>query len=125
MYPEFIEMGYSPEKFLLNGLDEKCSLYDIKLLNLSFLKTYKAKSIEMYIGFLISIYADHIDNNYNEHLRLLKAKDSDLFEIISIFWRKWEKFDIANIDAIYNSDLALADSFVSDMKEWIKWKIIK
>lgn len=73
MYPEFIEMGYSPEKFLLNGLDEKCSLYDIKSLNLSFLKTYKAKSIEMYIGFLISIYADHIDNNYNEHLRLLKA----------------------------------------------------
>jgi len=118
-------MGYSPQGFLTNGLDEKCSLQDIKSLSLSFLKTYKSKSIELYIGYLISIYADHIDNNYNEHLKLLQEKESNLFEIISRFWNKWKVFDITNIDAIYNSDLELADSFISDMKDWIKQKKIK
>ena len=125
MYPEYVEMGYSPENFLLNGLDEKCSLKDIKALNLSFLKTYKAKSIELYIGYLISIYADHIDNDYNEHLKLLNEKDPDLFEIMSAFWKKWEDFDITKIDAIYNSDIELANSFVSDMEEWVRRRKIK
>lgn len=125
MYPEYVEMGYSQKGFLTNGLDEKCSLKDIKSLSLSFLKTYKAKSIELYIGYLISIYADHIDNNYNEHLKLLQEKDSNLFEIISKFWNKWKVFDITNIDAIYNSDLELANSFISDIEEWIELKKIK
>jgi hypothetical protein len=118
-------MGYSPEGFLKNGLEEKCSLQDIKTLNLSFLRTFKTKSIELYIGYLISIYADHIDNNYIEHLILLQEKDSDLFEVISNFWNKWKEFDITNIDAIYNSDIELADSFVTDMEEWIKHKKVK
>jgi hypothetical protein len=125
MYPEYLEMGYSPEGFLKNGLEEKCSLQDIKTLNLSFLRTFKTKSIELYIGYLISIYADHIDNNYIEHLILLQEKDSDLFEVISNFWNKWKEFDITNIDAIYNSDIELADSFVTDMEEWIKHKKVK
>jgi hypothetical protein len=118
-------MGYSPQGFLTNGLEEKCSLQNLKTLNLSFLKIYKAKSIELYIGYLISIYADHIDNNYNQHLKLLKEKDSDLFDLISRFWSKWKEFDITNIDAIYNSDIELADSFVTDMEEWIRHKKTK
>jgi hypothetical protein len=125
MYPEYVEMGYSPEGFITNGLNEKCSLQKIKSLNLSFLKTFKAKSIEHYIGYLISIYADHVNNDYNEHLRLLKEKDINLFEIVSKFWSQWEVFDIKNIDAIYNSDIDLTNSFISDMEEWIENKKIK
>jgi hypothetical protein len=125
MYPSYIEMGYKPENFLINGLDEKCSLNDIKLLNLSFLGMYIAKSIDRYIGYLISIYADHVSNDYREHLRLLEQKDSNLFDIISRFWNKWKVFDIENIDPIYNSDIDLAESFISDMELWIENKKIK
>jgi hypothetical protein len=125
MYPEYVEMGYSPEGFILNGLEEKCSLQEIRSLNLSFLKIFKTKSIEHYIGYLISIYADHVNNDYTEHLRLLQEKDINLFEIVSKFWCRWKVFDIENIDAIYNSDIDLANSFVSDMEEWIEFKKIK
>ncbi len=125
MYPTYIEMGYSPAKFLTNGLDEKCSLNDIKILKLSFLGKYKSKSIDKYIGYLISIYADHVDNNYAEHLKLLKEKESSLFEIVTTFWNKWKDFDIEKIDPIFNSDIDLAESFISDMEEWIENKKIK
>ncbi len=125
MYPSYIEMGYSPEKFIVNGLDEKCSIEDITNLKLTFLRKYKSLSLNKYIGFLISISADHVENDYNEHLKLLKDKDSDLFDIVSDFWKSWEVFDIENIDIFTNSDMELVDNFISNMEEWIKLKKIK
>jgi hypothetical protein len=118
-------MGYSPAKFLTNGLEEKCSLSDIKTLNLRFLGKYKSKSVDRFIGYLISIYADHIDNDYGEHLKLLKDKESDLFELVTAFWNKWKDFDIENIDPIFNSDIELAESFITDMENWVENKKIK
>lgn len=125
MYPKYSEMGYSPDKFLMNGLAEKCSINDIKKLHLKFLGKYKSDSINKFIGYLISIYADHIDNNYDEHLELLKTKESELFSIVTNFWNKWLVFDIENIDIIYNSDRELVESFMTDMENWIEYKNIK
>ncbi len=125
MYPEYLSMGYGPEKFIKNGLDEKCSIRDIQTLNLSSFGKYKSKSVDKYIGFLISIYADHVDNNYEEHLKLMQEKDSDLFEIVTSFWNKWTDFDITNIDPILNSDIDLVESFMTDMECWIENKKIK
>ena len=45
MYPKYIIMGYGPEKFIMNGLEEKCAIRDIKTLHLNFLHKYKSKSI--------------------------------------------------------------------------------
>ncbi|WP_225037309.1 hypothetical protein [Winogradskyella sp. SM1960] len=125
MYPKYLEMGYSPEKFIMNGLEEKCSIEDIKKLHLKFLSKYKPDSINRFIGYLISIYADHIDNTYDEHLNLLEKKEPKLFRIVTEFWNKWTEFDIENIDAINNSDLELAESFMTEMKEWIEFKKVK
>ena len=58
----------------------------IKSINLKFLGTYNSNSINRYIGNLISIYADHVDNDYTEHLKLLREKDDSLFSIITDFW---------------------------------------
>lgn len=125
MYPKFKAMGYSDEKFLMNGLKEKCSLMDIKTLHLKFLCKYKANSINKFIGYLVSIYADHIDINYEEHLALLHKKEPELFKILTDFWNKWIVFDIENIDAIYNSDIELVDSFMTDMELWFEDKKLK
>ncbi|RPH27704.1 MAG: hypothetical protein EHM93_19135 [Bacteroidales bacterium] len=119
MYSKYLEMGYGPEKFLMDALDEKCSIREIKRLHLKFLGRYKAKSIDRFIGYLISIYADHVHNDYSEHLKLLKSKDPDLFKIVTDFWNKWTKFDIETIDPIYNSDIELAESFILEMEQWI------
>lgn len=57
MYPEYLKMGYSPEKFLINGCDEKSDLVDLKNLSLKYRTSkYSSKAIEIYIGSLISIY---------------------------------------------------------------------
>lgn len=122
MYPKYLEMGYSPEKFIVNGLGEKCHIKDIKSINLKFLGTYNSNSINRYIGNLISIYADHVDNDYTEHLKLLREKDDSLFSIITDFWNSWINFDITNIDPIFNSDIELSENFITAMEFWIKDK---
>jgi len=48
-----------------------------------------------------------------------------LFGIVTDFWNKWTEFDIENIDAIYNSDIELAESFMTEMEDWIENKKIK
>ncbi len=125
MYPKYIEMGYSPEKFIMNGLEKKCSIDNIKKLHLTFLSKYKPDSINRFIGYLISIYADHIDNIYDEHLELLEKKENELFRIVTDFWNKWTEFDIENIDPIYNSDIDLAESFMTEIEQWIEFKKVK
>jgi hypothetical protein len=125
MYPKYLEMGYSPEKFIINGLDEKCLVNDVKGLHLKFLKSYKADSVNRFIGYLISIYADHIDNDYSEHLKLLNKKEPELFRIVTDFWYQWTEFDIENIDPIYNSDKDIVNSFMNEMENWIESKKIK
>ncbi len=124
MYPKFINLGYKPADFLKNSLDEKASLKDIKGLKLKFLGSYNSKAINFFIGSLFSIFADHVENDYAQHHEYLKQKDYELYSIVSDFWNKWVIFDIENIDAIYNSDLDLTNSFVDSMIEWVKNKRI-
>ena len=125
MFPKYSEMGYSPEKFLKNGLAEKCSIQDINSLNLKFSEVYDSTAINKFIGFLISIYADHIkENKYTEHLFLLKQKDSDLFKIVTDFWNSWVDFDITKINAITNSDIQLNEKFITEMEMWVNDKVL-
>src|SRR5690606_31197880 len=102
----------------------KTSISDIKRINLKFLSFYNSQSVNLFIGCLFSIFADHIkENDYTEHHKYLMKKDSVLYDIVSDFWKKWETFDIENIDPIYNSDLELTDSFIDGLTEWAKNKI--
>lgn len=125
MYPKFREMGYSPAKFIKNGLDEKCSIEDINSIGIKFMNTYNSTAVNSFIGCLISIYADHIDHNYEKHLKLMYQKDNALFDIVTEFWRNLEAFDITNIDNVYNSDIDRCENFVADMESWIENKKIK
>jgi len=70
------------------------------------------------LGSLLSIYADHVENDYSNHLRKLKEKDMVLFDIVTEFWKSWEKFDIKNIDPITNSDFELIENFIYNIRAW-------
>lgn len=125
MYPKYLDMGYSPKEFLKNGLELKTSVSDIKKIKLKFLGFYNSQSINLFIGYLFSILADHIkENDYTEHHICLKNKDLALYNIVCYFWEKWEVFDIENIDPIYNSDLELTDSFIDGLTTWANGKSI-
>jgi hypothetical protein len=119
MYPKYLEMGYSPKEFLKNGLELKTSITDIKKIKLKFLGFYNSQSVNLFIGCLFSILADHIkENDYYEHHKYFIEKDSKLYSIVVDFWNKWEVFDIENIDPIYNSDLELSDNFIDGLTDW-------
>ena len=125
MYPKYLEMGYSPKEFLENGLEYKSSISEIKKIKLKFLGFYNSQSINIFIGCLFSILADHIkENDYREHHKHLMEKDSKLYAIVCDFWKKWEILDIENIDPIYNSDLELTDSLIEGLFNWVKGKTI-
>lgn len=122
MYPKFLELGYQPVDFLSDGLKPKVSLKEIVNIKLKFLGLYNSKHINFYIGSLFSIFADHAKNDYSKEFLYLKKLDSELFSIVSDFWSKWEKFDIKNIDPIYNSDHDLTNNFIHNMETWVKNK---
>lgn len=124
MYPKYLEMGYTAENFIKEGVNSKCSLSQINFLFLKPFGVYKAASVNLYIGSLFSIYADHVENDYSKHLVKLKKKDSELFNIITNFWEDWKKFDIENIDPINNSDFELIESFIFNIREWASNKKI-
>lgn len=125
MYPKYLEMGYSPKEFLINGLELKTSIADIKKIKLKFLGFYHSQAINQFIGYLFSILADNIkENDYTEHHKYLIEKDSKLYNLVSDFWKKWETFDIENIDPIYNSDLELTDSLIDGLTTWVNDKTI-
>lgn len=124
MYPKYIEMGYSPENFLLNGTAMKSKINDLEKLKLSAFNIYNAKAINFYIGSLLSIYADHITHDYSKHLIILKELDHELFNIITEFWNKWVEFDISKNDNLYNSDRDITDYLIDAMIEWSENKQI-
>lgn len=124
MYPEYLNMGYSPEKFLTNSLDEQCSISDIKRLKLKNAMFYDAKSIDAFIGYLISIYADHMPRDYSIHIEEMKMINIELFNIVTSFWNDWKSFDIKNIDPIFNSEHDLLNSFIGNLEDWINTKIL-
>ncbi len=119
MYPMYKSMGYSPEKFIKNGGEKQCSVASIRTTFMKINGRYTTTGINYFIGHLVSIYADHCDNDYKKHLRLLKKKDNDLFMIVTDFWNSWEQFDIKNIDPIHNSDYDLYEKFMSQIEDWI------
>lgn len=125
MYPKYIEMGYSPSKFMTNSLAPKASIKDAKELNLKFFGRYDPNSINHFIGYLISILADHAENDYKEHRLTLQNKEMELYRIVADFWDKWVRFDIKNIDPIFNSDLELTNSFADELSSWTKTRRIK
>lgn len=124
MYPKYIKRGYSPEKFLWKGNEEKCTLQQIKSLTFRIEDVYFADAINRYIGYLISIYADHLGFDYHIQLDALKWLDIELFNIVTKFWNEWLVFDIENMDPIENSYILLSYRFVEEMINWSNSKLI-
>lgn len=119
MYPKFLEMGYNPADFLRNSLEPKATLKEVKSIKLKFLGFYNSKAINLYIGSLFSILADHVENDYVQHHAILRNFDYEIYQIVTDYWRKWQEFDIENIDPIYNSDLELTDNLIEELTNWV------
>jgi hypothetical protein len=123
MYPRYISLGYNPEKFVTLGTREKSNINDLTNLDLKVSATiYRSNAIELYIGNLTSIYADHYPNNYSKHLKLLEDMEPDLFKKTMTFWTNWKEFDIEKIDPIFYSDRAIINNYLMEMEAWLSNK---
>lgn len=125
MFPIYRSMGYNSELFIVNANDEQCKVTDINSLGLVLGSVYYSEKIGKYIAYLVSIYAHHIKKDYEQHLRLLKEIEPDLFKIVTQFWSSWIEFDVENIHPLFNCDSDLIDKFVSDIKLWGESKQIE
>lgn len=123
-YPKFLEMGYNPKDFIRNADKEQSNLLSLKCLILGRGYQYIGQNVDAFIGNLISIYAHHRPVNYSKHLKVLKRKDEDLFNLVTEFWYRWDKFDVYNIDPVFNSDYDIYENFIGDIGEWVSNKII-
>lgn len=123
IFPKFIEMGYSPKDFL-DSKGFQCDIISIKKLKVQRQGIYSAKDINRYIGYLISIYADHLPNEYSEHLNLLEQMDSELFKIVTDFWESWKNLDIEEQDIMLRNDFEVFYDFTTSMELWSENKSV-
>ena len=118
MFPTYHNMGYSPQKFIKNGGELQADLSNLSKIYLKINGKLSGQMVDLYIGNLISIYADPVKNNYQNHLEILKKKDVELFGIVTEFWDSWTKFDLEKQDVIFNNVTALYDKFMNDLETW-------
>lgn len=123
IYPKFLEMGYVPEDFL-SSKGMQCDINSIRKLRIQNNGVYSAKHLNSYIGNLISIYADHLPNDYSQHLAQMQSIEPELFDIVTEFWQAWENVDIENPDHITRTDFETINDFIMNIECWIENKSI-
>lgn len=125
IFPLYRAMGYSSSNFIINANDEQCRIEDISSLDLVAKNVYNSEQIGKYIIYLISIYSHHIKKDYEQHLKLLREIEPDLFKVVTQFWNSWIEFDLENMHLEFDCDSDLIDKFVSDIKLWGESKQIE
>lgn len=123
MYPKYLEMGYAPESFIRDSTKEQCSISNINSLRIRNGNFLNGEQIDFFIGSLISIYAHHIPMDYSARLSKLESIDAGLFEIVTSFWKEWERFDITKIDFL-NNGFDEYEKFLAAMERWAENKSI-
>jgi hypothetical protein len=123
IYPKFLEMGYVPEEFL-SSKGMQCDINNVRKLRTQSNGIHSAKHLNNYIGYLISIYADHLPNDYSQHLVQMQNIEPELFDIVSEFWQAWRDVDIENSDPITRTDFEAINGFIISIEGWIENKSI-
>lgn len=118
IYPKFLEMGYAPEDFL-SSKGMQCDINSIRKLRIQSNGVYSAKQLNNYIGYLISIYADHLPNDYSQHLIQMQSIEPELYNVVSEFWQAWKNVDIENPDQFTRTDFESINGFIMNIEDWM------
>lgn len=73
---------------------------------------------------MISIYADHLPNDYSQHLAQMQSVEPELFDIVTEFWKAWKNVDIENPDPITRMDFEAINDFIMNMENWMESRSI-
>lgn len=123
MFPQFLKMGFKPKDFIDKKGGLMSNLDEIKALKEYFNSPTLAIAVDIYIGNMVSILADHISNDYSEHLKTLKEIDESLFDITLNFWNRWEEYDINSFDKNFET-ASMMLYYVEEMSEWCNCRLM-
>lgn len=125
MYQIYEKLGFAPEKFILDFEKHKCSPTELSNLKKYYKEWgfYNTQAVDLYIGKFIAIFADfNEDFDYEPALDILYKLDSELYNALDSFIKKWEKFDIENQHPVFNSYHMLLSNLYEDLKKWMNGK---
>lgn len=132
MFPEYIKLGYSPDRFIQDYLAHKLTTEEIFMIkqhftiNIIFKKIYNSKAIDLYIGKYFAAKAcPNKSIDYSKLLNDLKVIDAALFQILEDFLKAWDEFDYTDKDPITGGYQTILFNFINDLVLWTNGKIIK
>ncbi|HUX56301.1 MAG TPA: hypothetical protein VMV77_04965 [Bacteroidales bacterium] len=133
MFPEFLKLGYDPEKFLSDYSENKLTKENISKIKKHFITKglfkkvfYNATAIGLYIGkYFAAVSCPNKSIDYFNQLTDLKKIDQELYRILEDFIIAWNTFDFNDKDPITSGYHLLLFDFIDKLEKWANGKTIK
>ncbi|MGF7077708.1 hypothetical protein [Mucilaginibacter sp. UYCu711] len=125
MFEKYDQMGFRPEKFILDYQQHKCTPSDLADLKRYYKQngSYNSEAVNLFIGKFVAMCADFNENfDYEPCFDALDNLDPLLFTVLDQFISDWEELDIESEDIFKSSYYPLLDTFYEGMKRWMTGK---
>ncbi len=128
MLPIYLKLGFDRSKFIIDYKKKKCTKKEVKQIKNYWNQgmKYNAQVIEFYLEKYFAIKAcPNIDFNYENILKELSQIDEKLFSINEKLVNRCLEMKIDLEDALEDDYIIIAESYIEEMKNWVKSKMIK
>jgi hypothetical protein len=125
MFEKYQQMGFRPEKFILDYDLHKCTASDLADLKRYYKQkgSYNTEAVNLFMGKFVAMCADFNDNfDYAPCFEALDKLDPLLFAVLDQFIADWEDLDIESEDILQSSYYPLLNTFYEGMKRWMTGK---
>ena len=133
MFPDYLKLGYEPEKFISDYSENKLTDKEIAKIKKHFMyngllkkNLYNASAIDLYIGkYFAAVSCPNKTFDYSSQLSDLEKIDPDLYRVLDDFIIAWKSFDINDKDPITGGYHTLLFDFICNLENWAISKTIK
>ncbi|MEO7215537.1 hypothetical protein [Mucilaginibacter sp.] len=125
MFDHYEQLGFQPEKFILDYDLHKCSADELTDLKKYYKQngSYNRDAVNLFIGKFFGMCADFNDAfDYEPCFETLDKLDQQLFTVLDQFISDWEDLDIESEDILKSSYYPLLNTFYEGMKRWMTGK---
>jgi hypothetical protein len=128
MLPEFLKLGYRPDEFISDYLENKFTDFEAYNIVSNYYNKatdiYNSVAIDYYIGKYIAVKAcPNTSFNYSKNLQSLNDLDSNLFTVLEKFHSEWSAYDKATASIVVDPH-SIASDFIENMEKWSNGKVI-
>ncbi|MDN3725401.1 hypothetical protein QRD02_13515 [Aequorivita sp. SDUM287046] len=124
MLPMYLGMGFEKDHFTKDFHKQMMDQKDMERITGTYLKNgiYDGKAVQDFMGKFFSMKSSPNKSfDYETYFTALSQLDAPLYGILDRFWDSWLTFKIGNPPEEYQ---AMLDTFLGEMREWIKGKTL-